>query len=203
MSATIGSRFVKAVIALFAGGIKAWDEFVNPPTADVDYFVTTSSTAASQVVITSFANTVALDPPRNITFTASNSADFDAVAMVVEGTDKYGRVLTETITLTNGGNTTDSGVKCFRTVSRITIPAQSGVGGSYTIGFGPVMGLSKKIKVRQAVPVVLKEIAAGSGNPTAGTFTTPTTSPPFGSYSPNSAPNASRDYAILYEVDET
>lgn len=194
--------WLKQAIARLAGGIKHWDEFVNPPTADVDYFVTTASTVASQVVITSFANTTPLDPPRNVTFTASNSTDFNAVSMVVEGTDLHGRVMTETIALTDNGNTTNSGVKCFRTVTRITIPAQGGAGGSYTIGFGPVMGLSKPIKSRQAVPVVIKEIAAGSGNPTAGTFVAADSASPNGSYSPNSAPNATRDYAVLYEVDE-
>lgn len=194
--------WLKKAIAQLSGGLKHWDEFVNPPTADVDYFVTATATAASEVVITSFANSTPLDPPRNITFTASNSADFDAVDMVVEGTDLHGRELTETISLTDAGNTTDSGVKCFRTVTSITIPAQAGTGGSYTIGFGPVMGLSKPIKSRQAVPVVIKEIAAGSGNPTAGTFVAAATAAPNGSYSPNSAPNATRDYAVLYEVDE-
>lgn len=195
-----GPDYHRRLAADVAGGIQQVDEFTNPATADVDYFITATSTAASIVTHTSFANTTALDPPRNITFTASSHADFNAVDMVVTGTDVDGRALTETITLTDAGNTTDAGVKCFRTVTSIVIPAQAGTGGSYTIGFGNILGLSKKAKTRAGTVAVIQEIAVGAVV-TNGAFATATVSPPYGSYTPNSAPNAARDYAVRYEVD--
>lgn|SRR5574343_348854 len=180
--------------------ILAWDEWTNPAIADVDYFIGATATSASIVTHTSFLNTAALSPPRNVTFVASSHADFNAVAMVITGTDLYGRSLTETLTLTDAGNTTDNGVKAFRTVTSIVIPAQGGTGGSYTIGFGNRIGLSRKLKERAGVSSLLKEHAAGSVA-TNGTVQSATTSPPHGTYQPNTAPDGSRDYAVLYEID--
>lgn len=197
-----GSDFTRRVAADVTGGFYAWDVWTDPPAADADYFITTTSTAASEVVYTSadWANSDPLDPPRPVTFTANTNADFDAVDMVVTGTDIDGRALTETVTLTDGGNATDSTSACFRTVTGITIPAQSGTGGSYTIGFGAAIGFSAKVKSRAGHVAVLTELAAGSVA-TNGTFVAAATASPYGSYSPNTAADGSRDYAVLVELD--
>lgn len=180
------------------------DEWTNPAVADVDYFVEATATAAS--IVTHSPAVADLSPPRPLTFVASNHADFNAVAMVITGTvktaDGSGVVAaTETLTLTNDGNTTDTSLNCWVNVTSIVIPAQAGTGGSYTIGFGAAIGLSKKAKTRAGKPFVIAQSAAGTVLASNGTFTAAATALPNGSYSPNSAPDGSRDYALMYELD--
>ena len=79
-------------------------------------------------------------PPRNVTLTLSNSADWDATTAVVTGTDEDGRVIQESLLIPNGGNATVTGLRHFRTISSLYIPAQSGTGGTATFGFGSLLG---------------------------------------------------------------
>lgn len=80
-------------------------------------------------------------PARNLTFTFGNSADWDATTLVIEGR-RNGRVVTENISIPNGGNATVVGTKLFDLdeasldETTFSIPAQSGTGGSLTIGVG-------------------------------------------------------------------
>ncbi len=182
------------------------ETFTNPPVADVDYFVTTTSTAASIVV---HSPAVAdLDPPRPLTFVASNHADFNAVAMVIVGTIRAptgtGTIAaTETLTLTDGGNTTDTSLTCWVNVTSITIPAQASTGGSYTIGFGAGFGLQLKAKERAGCLAIHSEIGANAIVATAGAFSTIANGLPHGKYTPATAADGTRDYALCYEVDMT
>ncbi len=181
------------------------DEFTNVATADVDYFVAATATAAS--IVTHSPAVADMDPPRPLTFVASNHADFNAVDMVVTGTvktaDGSGVVAaTETKGLTDGGNGTDTTATCWVNVTSIVIPAQAGTGGSYTIGFGAAIGLRKKAMTRAGKPHVITQSAAGTLFATTGTFTACETALPNGSYSPNSAPDGSRDYCLTYELDQ-
>lgn len=75
-----------------------------------------------------------MDPPRRLSFTLSDSADWDATTITVTGTDQDGTAQTEDFAVPNGGNTTVNGTKYFRTVTAVSIPAQSGAGGTFTIG---------------------------------------------------------------------
>lgn len=140
--------------------------------------------------------------PRNITFTTSGGTPADAPATAtIVGTDINGDVLTETVNLAQTA-TIASGLKAFRTIETITYPAGDGTDASVAIGFGNVFGFSKKIRTRAGALMYGKEISAGSVV-TNGTLVSPTTSPPNGTYSPNSAPDGSKDYAIEYEPDGT
>jgi len=75
-----------------------------------------------------------MDPPRRLSFTFSDHADWDATTITVTGTDQDGVTQTETFAVPNGGNTTVNGTKYFRTVTAVSIPAQSGAGGTFTMG---------------------------------------------------------------------
>jgi hypothetical protein len=184
------------------------DEFTDVATADVDAIKTSaaSSNAVQSFTTADFDGVVGdgeMTPPRNITVTTSTHADIDAVAVVITGKIRNadGQLVdqTDTITLTDGGGATDAGVQPFSTVETVTIPAQSGSGGAVSVGFGAAIGLSAKIKSRGGIIKPLRELAAGA-IATNGTFTNPTSSP-VSLYTPNSAPDASRDYAVTYEVD--
>lgn len=82
-----------------------------------------------------------LSPSRNFVFVFGNSADWDATTLVITGR-RNGRVVTENIAIPNGGNTTVVGTKVFdvdaASLAQTTfaVPAQSGVGGTLTVGVG-------------------------------------------------------------------
>lgn len=82
-----------------------------------------------------------LSPPRNLTFTFSASANWDATELVVEGR-RAGRVVTETIAIPDGGGATVVGAKLFDldaaslAATTIALAAQAGTGGTLTVGVG-------------------------------------------------------------------
>ena len=86
-------------------------------------------------------------------------------------------------------------------MTSIVETAGQGTAATMSYGIGALIGLGKKPKVRAGLPAIVKEIAAGSLAPTAGTFTAPSVGAPNGTYSPNSAADGSRDYCLFYELD--
>jgi hypothetical protein len=82
------------------------------------------------------ATELPLPTPRNVTLTFSSHADWDATTAVVTGTDAAGRAISENFAIPNGGATTVTGAKVFATINSLVIPAQSGTGGTFTMGVG-------------------------------------------------------------------
>lgn len=143
------------------------EEFTNLAAADADGIKTSIASAIADVTYSGVAlNGVVgagtMSPPRNITITTSSHANIDAVDVLVTGTDVNGAIMTEEITLTNGGGATNEGVKAFASVTSILVPAQSGTGGALTFGFGGIVGLAKKLAVRAGASALLREIVDGS-----------------------------------------
>lgn len=183
----------------------AVEEFTNPAAADVDAIKTSFASAAtaqdfSGADLDGVVGTATMDPPRNVTITTSLHADIDAVPVTITGTDVDGNVLTEDITLTDGGGTTDAGASGFASVSRIQIPNQSGPGGAIEVGFGDIIGLHKPIKTMAGLTGLIREIEAGVVVTTA-TMTTPAVGAPNGTYLAATVPDGANDYAIWYEYD--
>lgn len=123
-------------------GIAALSE---PGAADADGIVTSLATAATATSLTGSAldgvqGGGEMSPARNVTITATSHADFDLTTWLVRGLDEEGRPQEEVFVMPNGGNTTLTGVKLFRTVTEVYVPAQSGTGGAYTVGFGSKLG---------------------------------------------------------------
>lgn len=119
--------------------------FGEPDAADPDGIVTARATAAAAEVLSGgdlngAVGAGELYPPRNITITATNNGDYDLTTWYVRGLDEEGRPQEEAFVMPNGGNTTLVGKKFFSYVTEVAIPAQSGVGGSTTIGFGAKLG---------------------------------------------------------------
>ena len=117
----------------------------NAPTADVDAIVATLASTAGVQTLTGAAldgvvGGAEMIPPRNVTMTFSSHADWDATTATVTGTDENGETVTENFSIPNGGNATVTGTTKFRTVTSIAIPAQSGTGGTATIGTGSLLG---------------------------------------------------------------
>jgi hypothetical protein len=178
------------------------EEFTNPAAAGAALI---SEAAASQVAAGRSATLLALaadiSPPRNITVTTAGVTPADAPATAtVTGTDINGDPLTEDLTIPQTA-TIAVGAKAFATVTSIVETAGQGTGATMSYGIGALIGLAKKVKVRAGLPAIVKEIAAGSLAPTAGTFAAPSVGVPNGTYSPNSAADGSRDYCLYYEQD--
>ena len=58
----------------------------------------------------------------------------------VTGIDADGDPMSEDFAIPNGGGATVTGAKLFAKVTSIAIPAQSGPGGTFTAGFGALVG---------------------------------------------------------------
>jgi len=115
--------------------------------ADADAFATASviiSSASNQTIAAaSFDGVVGstiMRQARNVTLTLSNHADWDATTAIVYGLDANGAPCSESLTIPNGGNATVSGLTLFTAVTSLYIPAQSGTGGTATLGFGSILG---------------------------------------------------------------
>lgn len=75
-----------------------------------------------------------LSPSRRLHLVLSSHADWDETTATVTGKDAGGNTITETFAIPNGGNGTVTGTKLFARVTSIAIPAQSGTGGTFTLG---------------------------------------------------------------------
>lgn len=130
--------------------------------------------------------------PRNVVAAWTNTA-----ILTVTGTDEYGNVIVES----SASGASMTGKKAFKTITGIAVSAD--VTG-LTVGSGVVLGLP--VFVADAVDV-LKELVDAAVPGTGGTFVagdnatpTATTGDVRGTYSPNSAPNASRVYELVVAV---
>jgi hypothetical protein len=181
------------------------EEWTDPPAAVANAILTAK---ASIVAATTYL-AAALDgavgaavmvPPRNITVTTAGTTPADAPAtVVITGIDINGNAQTDTITVAQTA-TIALGTKAFKKVTSIAFAASEGTGATMAVGFGSVIGLSKKIKTRAGLTTAIMEIAGGS-KVTNGTFVAAATSGPNGTYAPNTIPDGSVDYSLLYSFD--
>lgn len=184
-------------------GDRTVDEWTDPLAAAAAGLKAATATVASVVALTAADLLTAgknelLARPRNVTFTTAGGTAADAPAnAVIVGTDINGDALTETVTLAQTA-TISEGVKAFRTITSITYPAADGTNATVSIGFGNKFGLRRKAKTRAGAVNRGTEISAGTFV-TNGTLVVAETSPPHGTYTPNSAPDGSKDYALEYE----
>lgn len=108
---------------------------------------------AQTVITTGFTNPVT---PRVITLTSGGTADdIKAVQAVVEGTDIDDQPLSETMPIfTVNTATTVTGLKAFKTVTKVTVPAMDGAAAEVAVGTGPALGIPYKLQfaadIRQA-----------------------------------------------------
>ncbi len=106
---------------------------------DVDSIKTNgASTAGIQsLVAADFDGAIGDDAftyPRRVTITLNSHADWDATTIVVAGKDANGATYSEDFTVPNGGNATLTSAGLYTKVTAITVPAQSGTNGTFTVG---------------------------------------------------------------------
>lgn len=103
-------------------------------------------TATSPVTVTTFA--AQPDVPRNLTVTPSGTtADVTACTVTITGKDYWGATISENFAITNTQSTATVGVRAFKTVTSVLIPAACESGGTHAatwgVGIGSKLGLSK------------------------------------------------------------
>lgn len=90
--------------------------------------------------------------PRNLTITpGGTTGDVKKSDIVVEGTNIKDEPITETFSFEADATTATVGNKAFKTVTKVTIPAQDGAGATFKIGWGDKLGLPFKISGKPLV----------------------------------------------------
>ena len=142
---------------------------------------------------------------RSLSIVISSHANWDATTMIVTGLDAQGNTITENFSIPDTGNTTLVSDKFFQVVTRIQVPVQSGTSGTMTVGFVSTnVGLPQKILNGAIAASGLRELIRTDENdatwavPSAGTVTAFATDPPYGSWTPNDAPNGVMEYIFIF-----
>lgn len=108
--------------------------------ADVDAVIATgASAAAPQTYETATLDGVvgasAILVPAAVTMTISSHADWDATTAVLTAVNSEGVTVTENLSIPDAGNTTLTTTGLYVRVVSLAIPAQSGAGGTFTLGY--------------------------------------------------------------------
>ena len=112
--------------------------------ADVDAIATTTATAASPQTLDDSGEldgTIGLgliSPPSKISLIMDSDTDWDATTATIVYRDENGVQQTESLAIPDGGNATVKTVGYASYVESLVIPAQTGTGGSFTVGIGGV-----------------------------------------------------------------
>ena len=132
----------------------------------------------------------------------SASANWTGGTMTVSGLDANGDAISENFTPGNGA--TRNGVKYFKQVTQVTITAQGGTAGTFTIGIADTtVGLPVK-KLDGAIAAVgVKELTRADSTvawtaAVAGTVTDAASALPNGAYTPNTAPDGASERLLAY-----
>lgn len=99
----------------------------------------TGAADAEVEVTTGFTNP---DVPRSLSITpGGTTADVKACTIMVYGTDYAGNEISEGFAFLENASTATAGVKAFKTVTRMVIPAQDGAAATFAVGRGNKLGL--------------------------------------------------------------
>ena len=134
-----------------------------------------------------------LDVPRNIVV---DSGGADTATLTITGTDEYGEVVVEEITL--NGTTAVAGKKAFKTVTSVVSDAT--IANDAFVGTGDVLGLPVFLDDSALILAELEDGAAAStGTVVAGVSSaaTATTGDVRGTYDPDSAADGSKVFKLV------
>lgn len=177
-------------------------EFTTPAAGGAAVLKVATATVEAPVTLTAAdllagGKNILAAEPRNLTFTTAGGTAADAPATAtITGKGPKGVPQTETVNLAQTAAAA-TGVKLWTEIEKIEYPAADGTDATVAIGIGNAMWLPKAPKARAGLAAPIREIAAGSAV-TNGVFSAANSS-----YTPNSAPNGTNNYAVYYEYDPT
>lgn len=152
--------------------------YQNPsPVVAVDADAIFTSFASSASISTKLAASATgvvgsgtMTPARKLTLTLSNHTDWDATTAVIRYYDQGGVLQSENLSIPNGGNTTLTTTGHASSFVDLTIPAQTGAGGTAEIG---IAVLDSGITIADYIGVVVftpMVVAASTATATAAEF---------------------------------
>jgi len=161
---------VVGLMACYTAGASTVRHLSAPAASPTAFLATGGASSGSLQTISGAAlngatGTGTLRQARTVTVTLSSHADWDASTAVLTGKGVNGETVVENLTIPNGGNATLTTVGLYTSVTSLVIPAQSGTGGTFTIGTGAALGPINAC-VAGVVPFTP---AASSLTPAAGT----------------------------------
>ena len=143
------------------GGERVQTEVIGAAASTTAVHAAVTDNGAQQVVTTGINGP---QVPARITATAGGTAgDIKAIQVIIAGTDPVGTAITETLdafTVNTPGTVT--GLKVFKTVTSITIPAHDGTGATTAIGFSDVLGLNHRLSRKSVKSAYLDAVLEGT-----------------------------------------
>lgn len=204
---TLGGALGKGTAKGNFGGITSpvYIYEVTPATLDADGIsVSQAVSGAGNLTITgalATAGVATMDVPRCVTITSDSGTDITQTATFT-GKDTYGVATVETITVI--GATTVSGLKAFKSVSRVAMSASTV--GSVTAGSGDKFGVPYRINKKGSLQTFWDATwNNGSGTTTLAVTTSPataTTGDVRGTYFPATASDGTRTLALWVYMDD-
>lgn len=168
-------------------------------TADADGILDDATATDSAQVVTTFLQDT-MDVPRALTATGTTGSDH---VITVTGTDAYGNVMKENLTLS--GVNVIAGVKAFKTITQVDVAAGA-AGDTYDLGWGDVLGLPFYIDAQQKLILYASNGIEDISAFVAGVTTDPataTTGDVRGTISPTTSPDSSVTFGVWMVVDHT
>ena len=165
----------------------------DAPSATAVHAAVTLADGATTTVTTSITNP---DFPRIITAKGAMAGGSLTGNVVITGTNIRGEAITDTIALNNNGEI--AGVKAFKTISSILLPARVSAGDTVSIGISDKLGL-------QSIPLstsVLSETSGNAGDTGGAVLTRDADEVEKCLFDPTTQCNASTDKAIAYISNE-
>lgn len=121
----------------------------------------TNTSTSAQLIIAGLTNP---DVPRVLTVTAGGtSAHIGASTVTITGTNVEGRTITDTFTFAAGSTSTVTGIRAFKTVVSVSIPAQLGTAGTFVVGTGNALGVNHRLFNQNTTVKVYSATAVGVG----------------------------------------
>lgn len=103
----------------------------------------TAGASAAQTVTSGITNP---DVPRALSVTVGGSAGgVQQGSVIVTGTNVEGKVITESFVVALGFTGTINGVKAFKTVTSVLIPAQLGASATFAVGTRNILGVRHRL----------------------------------------------------------
>lgn len=136
---------VTGLLACFSSGASTVRHLAPVASSPTAFLATGGASSASNQTISGAAlngatGTGTLRQARTVTVVLSSHADWDATTAVLTGKGVNGETVVENLTIPNGGNATLTSTNLYTSVTSLYIPAQTGTGGTFTIGTGDALG---------------------------------------------------------------
>ena len=138
------------------------------------------------------------DMARVLSIVSGGSGHNAAGVVVINGTDYRGNTIADTITL--NGNTTVNGIKAFASVTSIDMTGVTGndANNTVSVGISKILGLHRILQGDEVLCVTVD----GVWETTRPTVVSNTTDISQNTLSPNTAPNAAKNFTASYITTE-